>query len=353
MICPVWKRVYYDCQLDLVRTFVGHCTPSVKVGDQVEAESVIAHCEVSAGQRLVKVAHVLGVSRKSVKKHLLRSIGDRIYQGEIIARKKGFFGVGKRELRSPVDGVITDLDQNGDIIVKFLPMPLRLVAGASGLVTSLRDDSITVRSFGTEIKGASGLGKSREGVLKLIAKPNEFVIPQKIDASCQGKILVGGSYLDRASIEKALTIGVKGIVVGGIDYRDFVSLGINSDVGITVVITEGFGNVTMGKDIYEAFNKLNDKFAFINGLERTILVPESKKIISSTNPLKQELWRELKVGDVVRYFRPDAEELVGIVEEISENELELESGLTAILATIKFLSGTKIKAPVANLEIIS
>lgn len=352
MICPVWKRVYFDSQFDLVRTFAGHCTPSVKEGDKVEAESVVAHCEVSAGQRLVKVAHVLGISRKSVKKHLLRSVGDRIYQGEIIARKKGVLGVGKRELRSPVDGVITDIDQNGDIIVKFLPMPVRLVAGAPGLVSNVREDSITVRTFGTEIKGASGLGKAREGIVKIIAKPNEFIIPQKIDASCQGRVVVGGSYLDRAAIEKALTVGVKGIVVGGIDYKDFISLGVNSDVGITIVVTEGFGKVSMGKDILEAFNKLNDKFAFINGLEKTIIVPAEKKVVDN-EPLQEELWRELNVGDVVRYFRPDAEELVGVVEEISENEIELESGLPAILATIKFLSGTRIKAPAANLEIIS
>jgi hypothetical protein len=352
MICPVWKRVYFDSEFDLIRSYYGHCTPSVKEGDKVEAESVVAHCEVSAGQRLVKVAHMIGVSRRSVKKYLLRSIGDRIYQGEIIARKKGVLGVGKKELRSPVDGVITDVDQNGDIIVKFLPLPVRLVAGAPGMVVNIREDSITVRTFGTEIKGASGLGKAREGILKIIAKPNEFIIPQKIDASCQGRIVIGGSYLNRAAIEKALTVGVKGIVVGGIDYRDFVSLGINSDVGITIIVTEGFGNVTMGKDIYEAFNKLNDKFAFINGLDRTVLVPEDRKVVDN-KPLTQELWRELAVGDVVRYFRPDTEELVGVVEEISDNEIELESGLPAILATIKFLSGSRIKAPAANLEIIS
>ena len=81
-------------------------------------------------------------------------------------------------------------------------------------------------------------------------------------------------------------------------------------------------------------------------------MPENKNIVDNST-LQHELWLELKVGDTVRYFRPDAEELVGVVEEISEDEIELESGLPAILATIKFLSGTKVKAPPANLEIIS
>ncbi len=352
MICPVWRRVIINSEFDLVRSYIGHCKPSVKEGDRVDAASVVAHCEVSAGQRLVKIAHTLGVPRRDIKKYLLRSIGDRIYQGEIIARKKGVFGVGKKELKSPADGVITSIDESGDIVVKFLPMPVRLVAGASGLIEDVREDAVIVRTFGSEIIGSAGLGKPREGIIKIIAGQNEFIIPQKIDSSCQGRILVGGSHLDRASIEKALTLGVKGIVVGGIDYRDFMSLGVESDVGITIIVTEGFGTVTMGKDVYEAFNKENDKFAFINGSERTVLVPQDKKIVDN-KPLDRETWRELKVGDVVRHFHGDTSELVGVVESISSEDVELESGLSSILAEIKFSSGRKISVPAANLEIIS
>lgn len=352
MICPVWRRVILNSEFDLVRSYVGHCKAAVKEGDRVDASSVVAHCEVSAGQRLVKVAHTLGVSRRDVKKYLLRSIGDRIYQGEIIARKKGVLGLGRKELKSPADGVITSIDETGDIIVKFLPMPVRLVAGASGLIGDIREDAIIVRTFGSEIVGSAGLGKPREGIIKMIANQNEFIIPQKIDSSCQGKILVGGSHLDRASIEKALTIGVKGIVVGGIDYRDFMSLGVESDVGITIIVTEGFGTVTMGKDVYEAFSNENDKFAFINGLERTVLVPQDKKIVDN-KPLDREIWRELKVGDVVRHFHGDTSELVGVVEAISDSDVELSSGLSAVTAEIKFSSGRKISVPAANLEIIS
>lgn len=352
MICPVWRRVIINSEFDLVRSYIGHCTTAVKEGDRVDASSVVAHCEVSAGQRLVKVAHVLGVPRRDIKRYLLRSIGDRIYQGEIIARKKGVFGVGRKELKSPADGVITSIDESGDIIVKFLPMPVRLVAGASGLISDVREDAIIVRTFGSEIIGSAGLGKPREGIIKMIAQQNEFIIPQKIDASCQGRIIVGGSHLDRASIEKALTVGVKGIVVGGIDYRDFVSLGVESDVGITIIVTEGFGTVTMGKDVYEAFSKENDKFTFINGLERTVLIPQDKKVVDN-KPLDREIWRELKKGDVVRHFQADTSELVGVVEAISENDVKLSSGLSTIVADIKFASGRKVSVPAANLEIIS
>lgn len=351
MICPVWKRVIHESQFELVRPFTGICTPAVKKGESVEAASVVAHCEVSAGQRLVKVANVLGVARSSVKKYMLRNVGDRIYQGEIIARTKGVFGVGKKELRSPADGVVTDIDKNGDIIVKFLPVPVRLVAGAAGSVAAVSENSITISTLGTQIKGATGAGKDREGIIRIVAQPTEFIIPATIDGNCQGKIIVGGAMLDRAAIEKALTVGVKGIVVGGINYRDFLSLGIESDIGLTVIITEGFGKVPMGKDIFEAFNKLKDKFAFINGHEKTVLIPQELSV--NAKPTTAEYWRELKVGDLVRLFRPDSQELIGVVEEISSKEQTLYSGLSTVVATVKFLSGEIVTAPAANLEIVS
>ena len=75
MICPVWKRVVQDSQFDLVREFVGTCSPTVKRGDKVDISSVVAHCEISAGQRLVRVAHSLGIGPKNVSKYLLRNVG--------------------------------------------------------------------------------------------------------------------------------------------------------------------------------------------------------------------------------------------------------------------------------------
>jgi hypothetical protein len=124
-------------------------------------------------------------------------------------------------------------------------------------------------------------------------------------------------------------------------------------VGVTIIITEGFGTVSMGKDIFEAISKENDKYAFFHGVERNILIPKEKEVALDTKPLDKELWRELKKGDLVRYFQPDSEEVVGMVESISDKPEALNSGLEAQVAQIKFLSGQKTFAPVANLEILS
>ncbi len=351
MICPVIRRVSKTIEFELERKFPGSCKVSVQVGDSVEPEGVIAHCEVSAGQRLIKIAHELGVSAKDVKKYLLRKIGDRIYRGEIITRKKNILGLGKKEIRSPADGVITEIDPNGDLIIKFLPIPVRLVAGARGVVTKVGQESIFIRSSGIQIKGHAGAGRERDGLIKIIATPEEFIIPQRITADTAGKILVGGSLLERAAIEKALTIGVHGIVVGGINHRDFLSLGVGGDVGITVLVTEGFGNAPMGKDIYETLRGLEDHFAFVSGEAKNFLIPTLAGGGSVAKPSKLP-WKELAVGDIVRVFKPQTEDLIGRVEAISKKDEVLNSGLSAEVASVKFLSGKSLTAASANLEII-
>ena len=350
MICPLVTRVSKEVGFELERKFPGPCKTVAKEGDKVEPESVVAHCEVSAGERLVKIAHDLGASAKDVRKYLLRKIGDRIYRGEIIARKKLLLGLGKKEIRSPADGVITEIDINGDLLVKFLPTPIRLVAGAGGTVAKVGGDSIFIKTAGVKIKGYAGAGRIREGIIKNIGGPQEFITPQKITADCSGKILFGGSLLERAAIEKALTLGVHGIVVGGINHRDFLSLGVGSDIGITVLVTEGFGNTPIGKDIYEALKKLENQFGFVSGEAKNLLIPAELKSLQAA--ASSTFWRELKVNDVVRGFRQHTEDIIGTVQSLGDKEEILNSGLPAEIATVKFLSGKVVTVASANLEIV-
>jgi len=350
MICPRIIRVSNPIEFELERKFPGPCKTASKLGEPVDPESVVAHCEVSAGQRLIKIAHELGVSGRDTKKYLLRKIGDRIYRGEIIARRHQILGLGKKEIRSPADGVISDVDNNGDLLVKFLPTMVKLVAGAKGAVSRVGQEAIFIKSVGRQIRGFAGEGREREGVIKVIASPEDFLIPQKITADCAGKIIVGGSLLERSTIEKALTLGVHGIVVGGINQRDFLSLGIGSDVGISVLVTEGFGGIPMGRDIFEILKKFEGRFAFVSGEAKSFFVPE---VDAPPVPLQASPWKELAVGDMVKFLKTNMTDFLGQVSQVSTGEEVLNSGLLGQTASVKFPSGKTVTTAAANLEIVS
>jgi hypothetical protein len=300
---------------------------------------------------LIKVAHTLGVRAGSVQKYLLRNVGDRIYQGETVARRRGLLGLGKTEIRSPADGVITSIDANGDLIVKFLPISVRLTAGAGGKVKKIAEDAITISTVATEVVGPIGSGKERDGTIKVVAGPSEFLLPQHIDADSSGKIVVGGAVLERATIEKALTVGVHGIICGGINHRDYLSLGVSSDVGLTVLITEGFGTFRLGDDIYGALKALEGRFAFISGTGASLVIPElNPKVEKATEPPRLG-WRELKVGDKVRILHQKKEKLLGTVKEIKPDQT-LGSGLVSDSAKIDLGGSLEIDLAAANLQIL-
>lgn len=350
MINQIVSRITFDHQHNLVRKFPGKGKAAVKVGDLVAASDIVAHCEVSAGQRLIKVAHNLGVSSRNVEKYLIRRVGDRIYQGEVLARTDGVLGLGRKEVKSPADGVIHSIDANGDVIIKFLPAAVRLTAGAGGRIKEVSEDSITISTVGIEVSAPIASGKERDGSIKVVIGPNDFLLPQHIDASAAGKILIGGALLERATIEKALTVGVHGIVIGGINYRDYLSLGINSDVGITVLVTGGYGTFSMGEDIYDKLKSLEGRFAFISGERGSLLIPELNAKVEKAKEKTYLNWKKLEVGDNVLVLHEKKEKILGKVTEIKEDQV-LSSGFKAEVASVE-IEGKNILVAAANLKIL-
>ena len=350
MICPSFIRVQDNIKTDIERKFPGPTKATIKRGDSVEPDDIIGHSEVSAGQRLVKVASILGIKTSEVEKCLLRKLGDSIYKGEIIARKRGFLG-GKKDLTSPTDGIINEIDKNGDLIVKFLPTPVRVIAGAKGIVAEVGEGSVKIASTVDKLTAFAGSGKLREGIIKVVAKASEFILPASINTSCQDKIIAGGALVERAAVEKAVTIGVRGIVTGGINWRDFLTFGIGSDIGLTILITEGFGNSPMGADVYGFLERTQERFAFISGEEKSLVIPTAQESTAQKSQDNQS-WMVLKKGQRVRFYDPERKDFIASVLEISKEPKLLNSGFSAVTAEVKFDSGETFEVAAANLEVV-
>ncbi len=350
MICPILKRIEKSENILLDRFYPGKGKPVVKAVQNVVDTDIIAHCEISAGQRLIKIAHTLGVTGREVGKYLTRKIGDRVYEGEIIARKKGLFAVGKREIKSPIDGLISEIDERGDIILKFLPKPVRLISGASGIVREITESKITIATSALKINGFVSEGKMREGIIEIISAPKEYVFPNMIKPDSRGKILVGGSLLEKSSLEKAVTLGVAGIITGGINFKEFDDISKGGDIGITVLVTEGFGTNPMGKDIWDLVNGKKGRLGFISGESNCLIIPE-KFEEQGRHPSSNVDWKELRIGDKVRFLRPESSETLGEVKELPGMQI-INSGILAEIALVAFASGEELLIPSANLEIL-
>ena len=216
----------------------------VETGATVKAEDVVAKADLPGNVQLVNVANLLSVPPEEVAEHMLKPVGETVSEDEIIATTKGLFGLFKSQARSPIDGTIEAVsDVTGQVILREPPIPVEVKAYTDGTVTeTLPNEGVTVETFGTYIQGIFGIGGETVGNLTVVAEsPNDALIAEQILPEHRDNILVGGSLVTTAAIEKAIQHGVRGIITGGIDDADLREL-LGYELGVAITGSEEIGN---------------------------------------------------------------------------------------------------------------
>jgi len=366
LLAKIRKRVVKEKKQLIKRSLEAPGKILVKPGEKVEASDVIAEGVITAGFRSLPLAEILKVKAKDGSNYLLKKVGERVYPGEIIAKRKSLFGLSRRVLTSPIEGTIAGYDSEGGILrLEFLPQVQRLVAGCNGEVADIPDrKTVIISCVACEIFGVLGSGRTREGVLKVLAKKDEFLLPSVIDETCSGAIIVGGALVSRAALSKAMAVGVAGIIAGGIHARDFFEIGgatmspfwTSSDVGLTLILTEGFGHRVMSEDIFSCLVENKNKFVLIDGDRAAVTIPQlsvlDKTFSSQEDERSKELVeREIKIGDRVRIIDYDQLGIEGTVKSISRKVQAVPSGLMTYTVEIETNKG-RIEIPYQNIEIL-
>lgn len=249
----------------------------VKVGDKVTADTVIARTFLPGMVEFINVANKLGVEPRDVKPAMIKQAGDKITKDEIIAKSSGLFGMFKSNCTSTTNGTIESIsDVTGQVTIRHAPTPVEIEAYIDGIVKEIiPEEGVVIESYGTFIQGIFGVGGETKGEIVVIAdSPNEPLISNKLTSAMKGKIVLGGSYIPFDVIEKGISLGIKGIIAGGIDDADLkkflgYDLGVaitgNENKGITVVVTEGFGQIAMAEKTFRLLKSREGSRASING----------------------------------------------------------------------------------------
>jgi hypothetical protein len=364
-------RVAQNICAYIKRSIVGSGKLTVKKGDEVNPSDILGRYIFSSGFASVDLAKKLGVSPKEVGKYLKRQIGSTIFKGELLAEKSGMFS--KKVVISPTDGVVEDLSkETGQLRIRFISKQISLTSGVYGIVESANQTTgeILIKTCVTEIYGLLGSGKERGGVLKVLKSGGELTNDSDINASFSNHILLCGGLVYSSAIKKAIGVGVSGIITGGINAKDYRAITggldkitIGSDVGTSLIATEGYGPISMGEDIRSVLSSYEDKFIFVSGNNKKILLPsataDSIPILRKTAiPLQKtftsmpEVWTgELKVGASVRIVWPPFMGLQGKVIALDNTPTLLESGIKTLLVTVESAT-RKVKVPYTNIELI-
>lgn len=341
----------------------------VETGAAVKAEDIVARSELPGNVQLLNLANLLSLPPTEIEENLIIPVGETVKKDELFASTKGLFGLFKSQARSPIDGTIESVsDVTGQVILREPPVPVEVKAYADGVVIdTVPNEGVVVETFGSYIQGIFGVGGETLGELVVVAEvPNDELTPDQILPDHKGKILVGGSLVSTDIIQKAIQVGVNGIIAGGIDDADLrkllgYELGVaitgSEELGLTLVITEGFGSIAMAEHTFSLLKSRAGMKTSINGATQIragvvrpeILIP----LVSEENDLDIESSiATLEIGSPVRVIREPHFGKLGKVSELPVELQQLETEAEVRVLQVEFDDGEITTLPRANVEAI-
>ena len=344
----------------------------VEVGNQVSAEDIVAQTDLPGNVQMIHAANLMGTSPSSVGRFMLKKVGDPVEQGEIIAQSNGLFGLFKSEVKSPISGTIENIsDVTGQVVIQEPATPVQTWGYIDGQVIEvMENEGAVIETWGTLIQGIFGIGGETVGQLQMIVdSPHQPLTPELIQADHEGQILVGGSTVDRQTVEFAIDKGVKGIVCGGIDDRELYQLlgyelGVaitgSEQIGLTLMITEGFGQISMAKQTFDLLlqrqgmkSSLNGTTQIRAGVQRPeIVIPLEKDGNSSLDKDIATIQNALDVGTQVRLIRSPYFGQLGEVTKLLVEPQSLETEAQVRVLEVQLHDQERIVLPRANVEIV-
>ncbi len=343
----------------------------VQTGQRVKPDDIVARTHLPGIVEPMNVANILGIPPEDISDAMLKKEGDTVTKGENIALSKSFFGLFKSKCQAKISGTIESISHvTGQVLLRGEPIPVTVKAYIDGEVTEIFEkEGVAVTTWSAFVQGIFGIGGETHGEIKVAIPDNLSTLTDKeINDSCKDKVIVGGSMVTADAIKKAVRVGVAGIVVGGFndkDMRDFLGYDIgvaitgSEEIGITLIITEGFGQISMAQKTFDLFKSREGQPACINGatqIRAGVIRPEI--IIPIDGDIHAELqksdYRELglQIGSPVRVIRHPHFGKLGEVVDLPPQLTELESGSHARVLEVQFSDGERVTVPRANVEMI-
>lgn len=351
-------------------------TVLVKEGDVINPDDNIAKTELPGKPAIVDVASILGIDEELLNRCMVKKVGDEVENGEIIARYRAFWGLVNKTSKSSIKGKIELVSEvSGQVVIREPPVLVSIKGYIPGTIAKiLSNEGAIVETPAAFIQGIFGIGGETYGDLMMLSESDEIVDAERIGPECAGKILVVKTSATINALHKAIKVGAKGIVSGGINEKDLVDLmgyeiGVvitgREEMGLTLIVTEGFGeNIPMSDKALQLLKKFEGKLACVNGatqiragvIRPEVIIPQkgldSKDLVDYEVEDTESLSGGLMPGTPIRIIsEPYFGALGQVVELPSELQLvETESKVRVLKAKIG--NGKIVTVPRANVEII-
>mgnify|MGYP001564980409 CR=1 FL=1 len=342
----------------------------VGMGQQVEALDVVAQTQLPGKVFSVNVANRLAVAPEEISNYMLKKEGDNVMQGEIIAENTPFLKWFKTSVESPVAGTVETVSLvTGQVLLREPPRVLPIKAYVRGKVVDVTPNfGVTIEAEGTFIQGIFGIGGETNGEIAVVAaSPDEDLAAEALNETHRGKIVLGGRHAGLATIKRAVELGVNAIVVGGIHDRDLrqllgydigVAVTGTEKVGVTLIVTEGFGMIPMAEYTFKLLASRNGEKASVSGatqiragvMRPEIIVPGYPKDVTTCKKEEGRGW--IEPGDPVRIIREPHFGVIGVVKSLPPELTKVGSESHVRVLEVDLPGGETLVIPRANIEVL-
>lgn len=341
----------------------------VAVGDAVVARQVVAQTFMPGDITPLNMAKLLSMPPADVPECLLKKAGDTLHAGDVLARTKGIFGRFRTEYTAQVAGTIESVSSvTGQVIVRGAPLPVEVLAYLTGRVTEVVPrEGCVIEADATFVQGIFGIGGEVFGPIRMACRDHDQELtPDLITADMKGAVVVGGARVTEEAIERARSIGVAALVTGGVDDRDLetflgYTLGVaitgHERVGLTLVVTEGFGEIAMAERTFTLLASREGAEAAVNGatqiragvMRPEIIIPLATALTTADQAAGTDTGG-LEIGAPVRVIRDPYFGVIGTVASLPPEPQVLASGSLARVLEVTFATGKGVMIPRANVE---
>ena len=345
---------------------------AVGVGDRVKRDQVAARTELPGAVTSVNLVNKLGVTPAELPNFMLCKEGDPVEAGTPIAETRPFIKWFKTTVQAPVTGTLESVSSiTGQVILREPPKPVEVLAFVDGKVVEvLEEEGVVVETEGAYIQGIFGVGGECWGKLRMVVdSAGDGLTADRIPDDCAGEILVGGSLIEHAAIEKARAGGAAGLIGGGIRDQDLrillgYDLGVaitgSEQIGLTLIITEGFGEIAMAHKTFDILKAYAGSEASISGatqIRAGVMRPEiivASDPAAAGNPTNADAASDegLGIGRQLRAIRAPYFGRIGRVSDLPSELQEVESGARVRVLEVEFEDGVRAIVPRANVELI-
>ncbi|RMG40511.1 MAG: hypothetical protein D6719_10695 [Candidatus Dadabacteria bacterium] len=341
----------------------------VKMGQEVKADQIVARAELPGELVILRVAEKLGIEPFEVMTGLKVKVGDYVRVGDLICEHAGLFGLFKSRYKSSVEGQVELItERTGHVAVRLASRPIEVDAYISGEVVEVNEGkSVSIKTRAAFIQGIFGVGGERKGILYVVDVPVERLFnPDNLPEDLAGKIIVSRIPPDIRVLRCAAEGGAKGFICGAVDDRTLAEylgfdLGIaltgDEDVSMTVIITEGFGDLKMSERTFNLLADFNGCAVSINGATQVragavrpeIVIPHDREFSKDAYDVFEQ---GLVVGAPIRIIRVPYFGAHGRVVDLPHNVQKIETGAKTRVLVARLEDGRTVTVPRANVELI-